>query len=126
MTKDIKTFTFFDAIIILLLLCSSVFFYLQISTNGNSTVLVFFDDQIYGRYELNKDQKVAIKGKIGEAILKIENGSAELIESPCPHQICVKTGKIKNPSNQIVCAPGHIMIRISTKKTENEVDAVAQ
>lgn len=126
MIKDIKTFTVFDVILILLLLCSSIFLHIQISAEGNSTVLVFIDDQIYGRYELNKDQDVIIKGRIGDAVLKIKDGCVELTESSCPHQICVKTGKIKNPSNQIVCAPGHIMIRVSTKKTENEVDAIAQ
>lgn len=121
-----KTFTFLDLIILLLLLLFAISFHYKFSSNGSSEVQIFIDNNKYAKYDLLMDREVKINGKLGETTLKIENGYAELINSPCPHQICVKTGKIKNPANQIVCAPGHILIRIDSRKDKNKIDAIVQ
>lgn len=122
----LKTVTFFDVFLILVILSISFYFFKNQDGAQGDTVLIFINNKLHSKYELNKNQRINIPGQIGDAKLLIEDAKVQLIESPCPHQICVHTGKIRNTFNQIVCAPGHFMIKIDSDDNNNEVDAIVQ
>lgn len=124
--QKIKSITVLDIVLIILLISCSFYIQRKFDSKKMGSVIVYIDNKIYAKYDLQKDNKYEINGALGNATLVIDSGTAELIESPCSHQICVKTGKIKNPSSQIVCAPGHIMVRVESKKVNNGVDAIVQ
>ncbi len=123
---NFKTISISDIVLILILLILSVFFHNRFSNNNGDVIHIYIDNELYAKYDLKENREVQIDGKLGKAKLIIKDGTVQLIESPCPEQICVKTGKIKNSTGQIVCAPGHFMVRFESKKHENGVDAIAQ
>jgi hypothetical protein len=55
---------------------------------------------------------------------EIRDGSAWVVSSQCPNQICVRQGKISRPGQWIACLPNDIFIRISGQ-TDAPVDMVS-
>ena len=60
----------------------------------------------------------------GKNILVIREGAACVESADCPGQDCVKTGRISQPGQEIVCLPHKLVIRI--EGGEGEVDALAR
>lgn len=78
------------------------------------------------RYSLATDREVVVHGPLGETHIIIENGSAKIIDSPCPTKTCVQQGAIANSSGWIACLPNQILLTIvSSGDGEMEVDDVA-
>jgi hypothetical protein len=49
----------------------------------------------------------------------------QVISSPCPEKICVKTGRISKPGQWIACLPNRVFISIRGRRSE-QPDAVSQ
>lgn len=59
-----------------------------------------------------------------EIKVEIKNNSIRIVESDCPHRICVHSGAISRPGEIIVCVPNKVMIEIQGKD-ESGFDAVS-
>lgn len=44
--------------------------------------------------------------------LEVRDGRVRVLESTCPHQVCVKTGWIDRPGQVIVCVPARMVITV--------------
>ena len=78
------------------------------------------------RYSLAIDREVVVHGPLGDTHIIIENGSAKIIDSPCPTKTCVQQGAISNSRGWIACLPNQILLTIvSSADEEMEVDDVA-
>ena len=75
-------------------------------------------------YPLESDRTVAVKGPIGETIVRIEGNSAHIVDSPCRDKICVSMGHMRNTGDWAACLPNGVMVRIAGPN-HGEVDAVA-
>jgi len=49
-------------------------------------------------------------GKSGKLVLNVSKGNAYVLESECRHQICKRTGSIKNSGDYITCIPNQLHI----------------
>lgn len=69
---------------------------------------------------------VTVEGVLGPVIVQIDNGSARIVKSGCPKQICVHSGTIQTPGQQLVCVPNHVLVEIVPESKEGSVDAIAR
>ena len=58
-------------------------------------------------------------------IIEIDGTTVQMTEADCPDQICVKSGIIKIPSQQIVCLPNKVIVKIISKD-ENKLDDITR
>ncbi len=78
------------------------------------------------RYSLATDREVVVHGPLGDTHIIIKDGSAKIIDSPCPTKTCVQQGTITNSNGWIACLPNQILLTIvSSGDEETEVDDVA-
>ncbi len=84
--------------------------FIEYGNRGHGTIVsITCDGELYGTYELNKDQVIELE--IGN-ILEIKNGIANMIWADCPNQVCVETKPISEKGEMIVCLPHKLVIQI--------------
>lgn len=57
-------------------------------------------------------------------VIEVINGKVRIREADCPDQICVRSGWISINSQQIVCLPNRLVIKITA--AENDLDDIAR
>lgn len=63
-------------------------------------------------YPLNKNREVAIPGVLGNTLVKIEDGSAYVVDSPCANKICVQAGHLSHNGQWASCLPNAVFVKI--------------
>lgn len=76
----------------------------------NGSVIIYQNDAIIGKFDLNKDQAVDLLN--GKMSIEVKASRIRVASSDCPKQICVNTGWIKNPREVIVCVPYSVLVEI--------------
>jgi hypothetical protein len=76
-------------------------------------------------YPLDGEATLRVPGPLGETVVEIKDGAVQVISSPCPEKICVKTGRISKPGQWIACLPNRVFISIRGRRSE-QPDAVSQ
>jgi len=78
-------------------------------------------------YPLDEERTVHIKGPLGDTVVHIHDGKANIIASPCPNQTCIAGSAIEHAGDWNACLPNRVMIRgESDEKEESEIDIVAR
>lgn len=62
--------------------------------------------------EIMDGQIIKIPGIVGECILVIKDGEANMQEADCPNQICVHHSPISHKGETIVCLPNRVIVEI--------------
>ncbi|MDD3403008.1 MAG: NusG domain II-containing protein [Hespellia sp.] len=79
-------------------------------------VKVTLDGEVYGTYELGRDQTIQIDSKNGSNTLTIKDGRADMTDADCPDQICVKESPLEDDTPRtIVCLPHKLIVEIKQK-----------
>jgi hypothetical protein len=76
-------------------------------------------------YTLDQNQDIVAEGPLGETRIRIEEGNVFVVSSPCPHKICINSGKKSAAGEWIACLPNRVFIRISGEKDSN-VDVIVE
>jgi hypothetical protein len=76
-------------------------------------------------YPLDVETTLRVPGPLGETVVEIKDGAVQVISSPCPEKICIKTGRISKPGQWIACLPNRVFISIRGRKSE-QPDAISQ
>lgn len=84
--------------------------------------------ELYGTYDLNKNQSIQIQNQYGSNTLSIQSGTVSMTESDCRNQICVQTGPIEAPGQMIVCLPHELIAEItaSSDSVAPSYDAISR
>ncbi len=99
-------------ILALVLTAGCGIFYLLGQKEGAS-VEVTVDGELYGIYSLEQDQTVDIViDETTANVLKIQNGSADIIEADCPDKLCVHQQAISKEKETIVCLPNKVVVEV--------------
>lgn len=64
-------------------------------------------------YSFSVDRTVTLKTKIGQTVVKIEEGRAFISSSDCENQICVNSKCAENIGDTIICAPSNVAVMIT-------------
>jgi hypothetical protein len=74
-------------------------------------------------YPLNTDREVSVPGPLGVTEVEIKDGTAAIVDSPCPNKTCVAAGRISKPAQWVACLPNGVFVRIDGKGKEAGADA---
>lgn len=99
------------AAVVILLAAGVIFVALLFNKQPGKTVVVTIDQVEFGRYRLDQDRTVEIKGS-GSNLLVIENGHAYVKSADCPDKICVNHKPIVRSGEVIVCLPNKVVVEI--------------
>ena len=73
----------------------------------------------YGTYPLNQDAVIEIQRENHLNKVIIKDGMVQMEESNCKNQVCVKQGRISHISQNIICLPNRVVIRITPGNTQD-------
>ncbi len=113
------------SLIMISLVCYGALRFYQNQTTRHAEAVVTVNGKEFGRYPLNKDTTVSIKGK-KNAInkLAIKNGYADMVKADCKDKICVNHRKVNKNGETIVCLPNKVIVEIhSSEDSKDVVDA---
>lgn len=79
-------------------------------------VRVNMNNEVYGTYDLYKDQTVDITDGESHNLLVIKDGKAYVDEADCPDKLCKNMGKISTTGQSIICLPHKVVIEIVGEK----------
>ncbi len=71
--------------------------------------------------------RVEVQGPLGVTVVDVGPDGARVVSSPCPLQICVRTGEIRRPGQVAACVPNRVAVRVMGRKAGDAgVDAVGR
>lgn len=76
------------------------------------------------RHRLDQDAELRIEGRRGVSHIRIEQGRARFLQSPCRNQVCVRNGWLQHRGDAAACLPNGISLRLSGQAQGN-LDALA-
>lgn len=123
--RRLLSFTWVDALIILIISAAAALTLPAFRTLTPDNVAIFKENRLIATYPLEENRNVIVKGFKGPVEVLIKNRMVSVIRSTCPHQICVKSGRISRPHAQIVCAPNHILVTITSSENDT-LDAIVR
>ena len=89
-------------------------------------VVVEVDGRRVMELSLDTDVTKTVNGPLGETVIRIENGTARIIQSTCPHHYCIRMGRISYRGEIAVCVPNRVFMSISGGNEEDVFDGVTQ
>jgi hypothetical protein len=69
-------------------------------------------------YPLQRDRRETVRGPLGETVVAIQDGSARVVDSPCPDKLCVQMPAISRPGQWIACLPNRVFVRVRGTSVE--------
>lgn len=97
-----------------------------VNTKSVENIEIYVDNKLYKTYSIDDEEKFKIENEKGYNIIKIHDGGVEIIEASCPDKVCVHSGFITKPSENIVCLPNKVHIKITThNNNDNEEDVIS-
>lgn len=114
-------------VIILSIIVIAFGFNYFINRKETDKIEVYVDNKLYKTYDITDTAEVKIETKEGYNIVKVHDGGVEVTEASCPDKICIKEGFIHKHSENIVCLPNKVNIKITGDNSEdNEEDVIAK
>lgn len=78
---------------------------------------------------LEPPRRLEVPGPLGRTTLQVYRSGARFVSSPCPNQLCVRTGAVGRTGEVAACLPNHVAVRVvrgGASAGEEGVDAVAR
>lgn len=107
-----------------LLLVLSFSFWIPMKLNGSQTgerVKIIHNGQTRAMFSLSTQRIYEFEGMT----IQIQDNGVQVSHSDCPHQICVRSGRIAQQSQTIVCVPNKVLIEISGSNDTSQLNAVS-
>ena len=80
--------------------------------NQGNQVQITVDGEIYGTYDLRKDQTIEVTRGEFHNVICIRDGQAYMEEADCPDGYCKEQGKISGQKQTIVCLPHKLVVEV--------------
>ena len=80
--------------------------------NQGNQVQITVDSEIYGTYDLEKDQTIEVTRGEFHNVIRIRDGQAYMEEADCPDGYCKEQGKISGQKQTIVCLPHKLVVEV--------------
>ncbi|WP_432962557.1 NusG domain II-containing protein [Treponema sp. OMZ 840] len=115
-----------DYIIGFLFLCTAVFsFIYAVRHKGGKPRLIVTVNEKEWVYPLDVDREIEAHGALGISRIKIENGQARFLDSPCSNRTCVQSFPLRTEGDWSACLPNQVFIHVEGHTSEqSELDAV--
>ncbi len=81
-------------------------------SNEGREVLIKVGNGPVQRVSLKMDRRINLKGEKGRVVIEVKEGRVRVVESSCFQKICVTTGWINKPGQNIICLPNKVLVTI--------------
>lgn len=88
-------------------------------------ILIQGEQGMVAKVSMGVVDTVDVPGPLGMTRIAIGPEGARIIASPCPQQLCVRSGVIHRQGDLNACVPNRVVIRISGA-SKNAVDAIVR
>jgi len=116
MKKDV---IFFAGVAILFF---AVLTYIYLNKKQGKIAIIKYNGKVVKILPLSKNGIYKVRGFISEMLLKVSNGTIQVVKSGCPRKVCMKKGKLYICGDTIVCVPNKVVI--SVQGEEEGLDSV--
>lgn len=79
-------------------------------------VQIRLGDQMIGTYSLNQQRDIHVLGPLGESLIRIAQGQARFVRSPCQNQYCVHQSWLKRAGQVAICLPNQVSLELLGEK----------
>ena len=76
-------------------------------------------------FPLDAETIVDVPGPIGETVVRIHNGEAAIVFSPCNGQTCVSAGGLHKNGQWAACLPNQVFVLVEGANDQDVIDAAA-
>jgi hypothetical protein len=90
---------------------------------GGEPTLIVESPQGKWVYRMGTAREVGIPGSLGVSRIRIAEGGAVFVESPCTNKLCVAHGPLRRAGEWNACLPNRVMVRV--EGDAGGLDAVA-
>jgi hypothetical protein len=90
---------------------------------AGATASVLWNDNLIETVPLSADGVLRLRD-VGMT-LEVKDGRIRVLESDCPHQVCVETGWIGRSGEIIACVPNRVVVRVDGPE-EPFLDAIVR
>ena len=99
-------------VILLSLVLIVISFFTLWSHQPATTLKIRAGNTVVGEYSLMQTKTLKITGKLGNAVIEIEQGKVRFKHSPCHNQYCVHQGWLSHANQAAICIPNQISIEL--------------
>lgn len=111
--KTNKRFKIGDLVIITAVVIFILFFFYRNVLSKPAGRRVEITAQTYENiFLLDEDRIVEVEGPLGITEVVISEDEVWVRSSPCREKICIKMGRIKRVSEQVVCIPNRVVVEV--------------
>lgn len=90
---------------------------------GRPMLQITVGGELYGTYDLNRDQTIQINDT---NTCEIKDAEVRMTWADCPDQICVKSTALNSSGGSIVCMPNRVVLAIvNAEASDDTPDTVA-
>lgn len=101
-------------------------YYLMHQEAGN-TITITVDGTLFRTLSLSSDTMIDIPGANGGSNrLVIKNGQASITEADCPDKLCIHQTAIQHNGESLVCLPHKVIVKVSSRNSDKDLDGVAR
>ena len=93
--------------------------------SGGEDLEIRVENRLVGRYTLDENRVVEVSGPRGKTLVRIKDGRATVVASPCRDKICAGMGEVGREGGIIVCVPNRVVVEVG-KGRSNGLDAVTR
>jgi hypothetical protein len=62
---------------------------------------------------LGERDTLSVSGPLGTTVVEVDGGAARILESPCPHGLCMRMGSARAPGQTLVCVPNRVVVTVA-------------
>ena len=92
--------------------------------NSSSRVVIRGPDRTWV-FPLEAETLVDVPGPMGETRVRIHNGEAAIVSSPCGGQTCVSAGGLHRNGQWAACLPNQVIVLVEGAHDEDAIDAAS-
>jgi hypothetical protein len=90
---------------------------------GKTQVIIHGPDKAWV-FPLDAEETISVPGPLGETLVRIHEGNAAIIASPCANQTCVAAGHLSKQGQWAACLPNNVFLLVEGNG-DNAADASA-
>lgn len=119
--------TRFDRYLLLVLaLLVGASFLLPFGRRPGARVVIAADNRTVFSAPLDEARRFEIAGPLGPTRLEIADGAVRVLDSPCPHKICIGLGDVRRSGDLLACVPNRIVVRVEGEAQGADYDLLSR
>lgn len=106
-----RLFSPLDALVVASVLAAATWAWFAAPGSDGARAVVYVDGKKLAWWNLSgPSRRDTVRGVMGAVVVEHGQGSVRIASAPCPHQLCVRAGKISRVRSELACVPSHLVV----------------